>query len=53
MNRVLTLQDTRDKFLAAGGSEPWITTPAEFNAAIREEYEKYGKIVKEIGAKVD
>ena len=53
IKRVLMLPDTRAKFLAAGGSEPWVTTPAEFNAIIRGEYEKYGKMVKEIGAKID
>jgi tripartite-type tricarboxylate transporter receptor subunit TctC len=33
--------------------EPWITTPAEFAAEIREEYAKYAKLVKAVGAKVD
>jgi tripartite-type tricarboxylate transporter receptor subunit TctC len=30
-----------------------VTTPAEFAARIRDDHEKYGKIIKEIGAKVE
>jgi tripartite-type tricarboxylate transporter receptor subunit TctC len=37
----------------AGGLEPFITTPAEFSALIRRDYDKYGKVVKDVGAKID
>ena len=38
---------------AAGGLEPYISTAAEFTALIRRDYEKYGKIVKEMKITVD
>jgi tripartite-type tricarboxylate transporter receptor subunit TctC len=53
INRVLALPEVRERFGAVGGSEPWITTPEEFAAVIRRDYDKYGKLVKDIGAKID
>ena len=38
---------------SVGGAEPWITTREDFAAAIQRDYEKYGKLVKEIGARLD
>ena len=35
------------------GSSRFATTPDEFAALIRRDYDKYGKIVKTIGIKVD
>jgi tripartite-type tricarboxylate transporter receptor subunit TctC len=52
-NKVLALPDVREKLSNAGGVEPWITTPEEFAAQVRSEYATYGKLVKEVGAKVD
>jgi len=52
-NRILVLPDVKEKLSNAGGVEPWITTPDEFAAQIRSEYATYGKLVKEVGAKVD
>jgi tripartite-type tricarboxylate transporter receptor subunit TctC len=37
----------------AGGVEAWITTPGEFAKAIRDDYAKYAKLVKDVGARVD
>ena len=37
----------------AGSGEPYITTPRSSAACIRSDYEKYGKVIKEIGVKVD
>jgi tripartite-type tricarboxylate transporter receptor subunit TctC len=41
------------KLSSAGGLETLVTTPEAFRALIRRDYDKYGKIVKDVGAKVD
>ncbi len=38
---------------AAQGEEPAWTTPEEYAKIIREDYERYGKVVKQAGVKVD
>ena len=53
VNKALVLPDAREKLRIAGGVEPWIATPEEFAAELRSEYAKYGKLVKEVGAKID
>ena len=53
VDRALAAPDVRQKLNAAGGVEPFVTTPDEFAALIRRDYDKYGKIVKSIGVKVD
>ncbi|HEY1544260.1 MAG TPA: tripartite tricarboxylate transporter substrate-binding protein [Xanthobacteraceae bacterium] len=41
------------KRLAAGGAgEPWILSDAEFTARIRADNEKYGRVIDQIGVKV-
>ena len=50
--KVLNSPDVREKMLAQG-AEPSPTTPAEFAAFIAKERDKYAKIVKASGAKVD
>ena len=49
----LAAPDVREKLSAAGGIEPFATTPDEFAELIRRDYDKYGKIVKAIGIRVD
>jgi len=49
----LAAPDVAQRLNAAGGLEPFGTTPDEFAALIRRDYDKYGKIVKAIGIKVD
>ena len=51
--KALAAPDVKQKLNAAGGVEPFVTTPDEFAALIRRDYDKYGKIVKTIGIKVD
>ena len=41
------------KMKSAGGIEPLITTPDQFNALIGSDYDKYAKVVRDVGAKVD
>ncbi len=50
--KALNAPDVREKMLAQG-AEPAPTTPVEFAAFIAKEREKYAKIVKASGAKVD
>jgi len=53
INTVLAEPEVRVRLNAAGGLEPYITTPEEFIAQIRRDYDKYGKLVKDIGVTVD
>lgn len=53
VSRILQLPDTRERFGAAGALEPYITTPAELAALVRSEFEKYGKVVRDIGVTLD
>lgn len=53
INKALAMQDVKDRLGAAGGLEPWIATPQEFGERIRADYDKYGKLIREIGVKVD
>ncbi len=53
IRRVLEAPDVRQKMNAAGGLDPYITTPGEFATLIQRDYEKYAKVVKQIGIKLD
>ena len=53
VEKSLATPDVKERLNAAGGLEPFATTPDEFSALIRRDYDKYGKIVKAIGIKVD
>ena len=49
----LAQRDFAEKLAAAGSGEPYVTTPAEFVARIRADHEKYGRLIKSIGATLD
>ena len=51
--KVLESPDTKAKLNAAGGLDPYVATPDEFKAMIRRDYEKYAKVVKDLGLKID
>jgi tripartite-type tricarboxylate transporter receptor subunit TctC len=53
INNALASPDVKERLHRAGGLEPYISTPAEFAALIRSGYDKYGKIVKDIGVTID
>ena len=53
VRRVLESPDVKQKMNAAGGLDPYLTTPQEFSALIRRDHEKYAKVVKDIGIKLD
>ncbi len=50
--QALKMPETRQLY-AAQGEEPAWTTPEEYAKIIREDYERYGKVVKQAGVKVD
>jgi tripartite-type tricarboxylate transporter receptor subunit TctC len=53
VNHVLALPETKEIFARSGALEPYISTPEEFAALIRADYEKYGRVVRAVGVKVD
>jgi tripartite-type tricarboxylate transporter receptor subunit TctC len=52
-NAVLAQADVMAKLAAAGSGDPYITTPAEFAARIRSDYDRYGKVIADIGLRVE
>jgi tripartite-type tricarboxylate transporter receptor subunit TctC len=52
IRKALEAPDTHERFNRSGGLEPLVTTPEEFSAMIRRDYDKYGAIVKKLGIKV-
>jgi tripartite-type tricarboxylate transporter receptor subunit TctC len=53
LKRVLELPEIRDKLGASGGLEPHFLALDQFNALIRRDFERYGKLIRETGIKAD
>jgi tripartite-type tricarboxylate transporter receptor subunit TctC len=53
IRRVLETPEVKEKMNSAGGLDPYVTTPEEFQALIRRDYAKYAKVVKDVGIKLD
>jgi tripartite-type tricarboxylate transporter receptor subunit TctC len=53
VQKILARADFAEKLNVSGSLEPLILNPAEFSGLIRADYEKYGKIVKSLGIKLD
>jgi len=53
IRKALELPEIREKLHAAGGLEPLVTTPEEFAALIRRDYDRFGKLIKDVGIKAD
>jgi tripartite-type tricarboxylate transporter receptor subunit TctC len=53
VRRVLESPEIKEKMNAAGGLDPYVSTPEQFSALIRRDHEKYGKVVKDLGIKLD
>jgi tripartite-type tricarboxylate transporter receptor subunit TctC len=50
---VLAQPEIRERLAASGSGEPYVSTPEEFAARIRGDHEKYGKLIRSIGVKVE
>ena len=53
VGNALAQPDLKQKLMVAGGLDAFVTTPGEFAALIRRDYDKYGRVVREVGVKVD
>ena len=53
VQKALAEPELVQKLNVTGTLEPLILSPAEFNELIRRDYEKYGKLVADIGVKID
>jgi tripartite-type tricarboxylate transporter receptor subunit TctC len=53
LNAVLTMSDVKKRLETSGAGQPYVTTPGEFDALIKSDYERYSKIIQSIGLKVD
>jgi tripartite-type tricarboxylate transporter receptor subunit TctC len=53
LNAVLAMPQVKELLVSSGAGEPYITTPDEFAAIMRADYERYGAVIKSIGFKVD
>ena len=53
LNAVLSTPEVKQRLISSGAGEPYITTPDEFAAVMRADYERYGTVIKSIGFKVD
>ena len=53
VNAVLARPDVAERLIASGSGEPAIMALPDFTTMIRSDYEKYGKVIKAIGLKVD
>jgi tripartite-type tricarboxylate transporter receptor subunit TctC len=51
--QVLEMPEIRQRFHGAGEFVPYVLTPEEFSNRIDADYEKFGKLVKQIGLQVD
>ena len=53
LKRVLEMAEVKEKMNAAGGLDPYITSPDEFQSLIRRDHAKYAKVVKDLGIQLD
>jgi len=53
VGKLLVRADFAQRLNVGGSLEPFVTTPDQFSALIRSDYEKYGKLVRQIGVSLD
>jgi tripartite-type tricarboxylate transporter receptor subunit TctC len=53
IRKALESADVREKMNAAGGLEPYVASPEAFQALIRRDHDKYAKVVKDVGIRLD
>jgi tripartite-type tricarboxylate transporter receptor subunit TctC len=51
VNKALANADVAKRLQSGGGMDPFISEPEQFAALIRADYEKYGKLIGQIGLK--
>jgi tripartite-type tricarboxylate transporter receptor subunit TctC len=49
----LARKDVQERLAKSGSGEPYLSTPQDFAAHIKRDYATFGKLIKEIGLKVD
>jgi tripartite-type tricarboxylate transporter receptor subunit TctC len=52
INEALQAADVRERF-SGQGAVPLLMTPAEFSAQLKSDLEKWARVVKESGARID
>ena len=50
---MLAQPEFKDRLANSGSGEPYVVTPEEFVARMRSDYEKYGKLIRSIGIKIE
>ena len=50
---VLAQPEFKERLANSGSGEPYVVTPEEFVARMRSDYEKYGKLIRSIGMKIE
>lgn len=53
IGKALATAEVKERLNASGGLEPFATSPEQYASLIRSDHGKYGKLVKDIGAKVE
>jgi tripartite-type tricarboxylate transporter receptor subunit TctC len=53
MAALLTEPEYRERLANTGSGEPYVSTPEEFSGRINSDHEKYGKLIRSIGLKVE
>jgi tripartite-type tricarboxylate transporter receptor subunit TctC len=53
LGAILPDREIAEKLAAAGSGDPYVTTPEEFAARIRADYEHYGRLIKATAVKVE
>jgi tripartite-type tricarboxylate transporter receptor subunit TctC len=53
VNAVITQPEFAEKLAAAGSGEPFATTPKEMAALIRADDERFGRVIRASGLKVE
>jgi tripartite-type tricarboxylate transporter receptor subunit TctC len=53
VRRALESPDVKEKLLGRGSLETLILAPAEFTALIHRDYERLGRLIRDLGIKAD
>ena len=53
IRKALDNPEVKEKLHTGGGLEPFATSPQEFAVLIRRDFERYGKLIRELGIKGD